>query len=59
MLPCRIIKTAIDIYAPPPSYINTDTKNHMLKSIFVLTNVFLTYQTNWFTQKKNPKALPY
>ena len=46
MLPCRIINTAIDIYAPPHphatnSNINTDTKNHMLKSIFVLTNVLL------------------
>ena len=36
-------------------YINTETKNHMLKSIFVLTNVLL----HWFTPKKKKPTLPY
>ena len=61
MLPCRIIKTAIDIYAPPPqtnSNIHTDTKNLMLKSIFVLTNVLLHFKQTGL-HKKNPKTFQY
>ena len=41
---------------PPPhtnSNINTDTKNHMLKSICVFTNVLLNIkQTGLYKQKK-------
>ena len=41
--------------SPPNSNINTDTKNHMLKSIFVLTNVLLHIkQTGLHQQKKIP-----
>ena len=38
---------------PPNSNINTDTKNHMLKSIFVLTNVLLHIKQTGL-HKKNP-----
>ena len=42
---------------PPNSNINTDTKKHMLKSIFVLTNVLLHIKQTGLHQKKKNLAI--